>query len=85
MVVRYSRLSQVAATAGAFALWCPEGLIAWGHPMLGGRKPVELSTVQHIKGGGSAFAAILTDGSVETWGDPEMGVIVPKFKISYML
>ena len=33
----------------------------------------QLNDVQQVQSSGSAFAAILADGSVVTWGDPDYG------------
>ena len=70
--------AQLAATEGAFALWCCGGdrVITWGDAIDGGDSSAvtdQLRNVQQIEAGGSAFAAILADGSVVTWGNPRGG------------
>ena len=71
--------AKVAATARAFALFCPGGdrVVTWGYPDDGGDSSEvqdRLRSVWHIEGTlGGAFAAILADGSVVTWGDPDYG------------
>jgi hypothetical protein len=56
---------------GAFALWCcgESRIVTWGHPD-GDSSAVhdQLRNVQQVQGTGIAFAAILADGSVVTWG-----------------
>ena len=68
---------RVAATEGAFAIFCPgSGVIAWGKHDEGGDSSAvqaQLKNVQSIAAGWCAFAAILADGSVVTWGKPENG------------
>eukprot|EP00435_Cladocopium_sp_Y103_P005670 s596_g1.t2 len=69
---------KLAATSGAFALWCVEcaRAVTWGHPECGGdsfRVQDQLKNVQQICGTAGAFAAILADGSVVTWGSPDNG------------
>ena len=71
---------KVAATLGAFALWCPEGdgieLRAWGCPEYGGDSSTVQDQLRHVKQVQAtwfAFAAILADGSLVTWGDPSKG------------
>eukprot|EP00435_Cladocopium_sp_Y103_P036316 s62_g9.t1 len=69
---------KLAATRRAFALWCVEGdgIVTWGDPNQGGdssRVQDHLRNVQQICGTGTAFAAILADGSVVTWGDSNHG------------
>ena len=47
-----------------------------GRPDLGGDSSAvqdQLRNVQQVQGTGLAFAAILADGSVVTWGDPHDG------------
>eukprot|EP00434_Breviolum_minutum_P044108 symbB.v1.2.039357.t1/scaffold6510.1/size23199/1 len=73
---------QLAATGGAFALWCRGGIavVTWGHANFGGDSSAvqdQLKGLQHIQatvfGKAGAFAAILGDGSVVTWGDADCG------------
>eukprot|EP00434_Breviolum_minutum_P041914 symbB.v1.2.037290.t1/scaffold5457.1/size26926/1 len=70
---------QLAATDGAFALWChgDNAIVAWGDPHCGGDNSAvrgQLRGVQQIQATrNGAFAAILEDGSVITWGDPRGG------------
>ena len=66
----------------AFALWCfgGDGIVTWGNPTLGGDSSAvqqQLKSVQQVQGTHSAmealgvsgaFAAILADGSLVTWG-----------------
>ena len=61
---------QLAATNRAFAL-CRSGgesVLAWGNPDHGGAVGPQLRNVQQIQATATAFAAILEDGSVVTWG-----------------
>ena len=67
---------KLAATGHAFALWCigADRVVTWGTPERGGdssRVQHQLKNVQQISGTVGAFAAILADGSVVTWGDPD--------------
>ena len=60
---------KVAATAGAFAIWCCGGdrIVTWGSPEFGFHSSAvqdHLKNVQQIQATGGAFAAILADGSV---------------------
>lgn len=69
---------QLAATAGAFALWCCGGntVITWGDEHSGGDSSGvqdQLKHVQQIRATGGAFAAILADGSIVTWGNVDLG------------
>ena len=69
---------KIAATSGAFALWCAGGdrIVTWGHDVLGGdssRVQDQLRSVQQICSTEFACAAILADGSVLTWGHPNHG------------
>ena len=69
---------QLAATAGAFALWCCGGntVITWGNADLGGDSSAvqdRLKNVQQIQATESSFAAMLADGSIVTWGDEHSG------------
>ena len=59
----------------AFALWCCGGsrILTWGHPRNGGDSSAvqdQLRNVQQVHSTSGAFAAILADGSVVTWGHP---------------
>ena len=49
--------------------------MTWGHPKGGDSSRVQnqLRNVQQICGTGGAFAAILADGSVVTWGHSDCG------------
>ena len=50
--------------------------MTWGRPNFGGDSSEvqdQLKGVQQVQATGSAFAAILADGSVVTWGIPETG------------
>jgi hypothetical protein len=69
---------KVAATKSAFAVWCVGGyqVLTWGDPDTGGDSNAvqnQLKNIQQVCATGSAFAAMLADGSVITWGDPEYG------------
>eukprot|EP00435_Cladocopium_sp_Y103_P050617 s47_g15.t1 len=69
---------KIAATERAFALWCVGGdrIVTWGRSDCGGDSSSvqdQLRNVQQICGTGTAFAAILADGSVVTWGHPNFG------------
>ena len=69
---------QLAATAGAFALWCCGGntVITWGNIDVGGDSSAvqdRLKNVQQIQATESAFAAMLADGSIVTWGNVDLG------------
>ena len=51
-------------------------MVAWGHAYYGGDSSAvqeRLKNVQQIQASGHAFAAILGDGSVVTWGDGGLG------------
>ena len=67
---------QIAATRFAFAVWCvgDDGIATWGN-QFGDSSGVQnqLRNVQQICATHNAFAAILTDGTVVTWGDPKTG------------
>ena len=70
--------AKIASTGGAFAVWCCGGdkIVTWGSPGQGGDCSAvqeQFRNVQEIQATGSAFAAILSDGSVVTWGDPMHG------------
>ena len=67
---------KLAATDKAMALWCCGGnrVVTWGDRGAGGDSSGvkdQLKGVQQVHATCSAFAAILADGSVVTWGDPE--------------
>ena len=68
---------KVAATNGAMALWCPGGgVVTLGRSDSGGdstRVRDQLKNVQQIHATWSAFAAILADGCIVTWGSPASG------------
>ena len=65
---------QLAATGGAFALWChgDSAVVTWGNASCGGDSSAvrdQLRSVVQIQATlDGAFAAILEDGSVVTWG-----------------
>ena len=66
--------AKVAETDQAIALWCCGGhrVVTWGDPDRGGDSSEvkdQLKGVQQVHATGRAFAAILADGSVVTWGD----------------
>ena len=77
--------ARVAATkklcrniTGAFALWCQgcDRILTWGHQQNGGDSSAvqhQLRNVQQVQATFGAFAAILSDGSVITWGNPQRG------------
>ena len=69
---------QLAATEGAFALWChgDSMIVTWGDAYCGGDSSAvqdQLRGVQQIQATGGAFAAILEDGSIVTWGRANEG------------
>ena len=69
---------KVAATHAAIALWCCGGnrVVAWGSPNSGGDSSGvkdQLIGVQQVHATHGAFAAILADGSVVTWGGRNSG------------
>ena len=48
-------------------------VVCWGNRLCGGEMGVDgLGKVKQISASHTAFAAILTDGSVVTWGDPRL-------------
>eukprot|EP00435_Cladocopium_sp_Y103_P043871 s1863_g12.t1 len=64
---------KLASTRKAFAAWCcgGDGVVTWGDPGFGGDSSEvqgQLRNVQHIQATHTAFAAILHNGSVVTWG-----------------
>eukprot|EP00435_Cladocopium_sp_Y103_P055675 s620_g18.t1 len=72
------KIAQIAATPGAFALWCCGGnkIVTWGAAHAGGdisEVQDQLKNVQQVAGSAAAFAAVLADGSVVTWGNPDFG------------
>eukprot|EP00435_Cladocopium_sp_Y103_P017862 s3160_g4.t1 len=78
MLTVVAQQPKIAATRKAFAMWCVggNGIVTWGDPIDGGdssRVQDQLRNVQHISGTDQAFAAILADGSVVTWGRPDYG------------
>ena len=69
---------QLAATEGAFALWCQgdSTSVTWGDAECGGDSSAvqdQLEGVQQIQANKKAFAAILEDGSVVSWGNEDSG------------
>eukprot|EP00435_Cladocopium_sp_Y103_P009833 s1351_g2.t1 len=69
---------KIAATSGAFALWCVGGdrIVTWGQAHAAAdssRIRRQLRSVQQICGISCAFAALLADGSVVTWGHQRSG------------
>ena len=71
---------KAAATESTVALWCSGGgVVTWNRSVLvddsisDGRVRGQLENVQKIHATRDAFAAILADGSVETWGNPDFG------------
>ena len=60
------------ATVRAFAVWCCGGntVLTWGDSSA---VKDQLRNVQQIQVTVDAFAAILADGSVVAWGDPDYG------------
>ena len=78
---------QLAATDYAFAFWCHgHKTVTWGHGNFGGDSSevkVQLWDVKEIQANVGAFAAILADRSVVTWGYFPMVVTAPQFKTSW--
>ena len=69
---------QLAATGGAFALWCrgDSAIVTWGDAGSGSDSSAvrdQLKGVQQIQATDFAFAAIVEDGSVVTWGHEDFG------------
>ena len=62
--------AKLAATRTGFALWChgDSPVVTWGQGSSSSAVRDLLKGVQQIQAGSSAFAAILEDGSVVTWG-----------------
>ena len=59
-------------------MWCHGGstIVGWGDPRRGGDSSAvrdQLRSVRQIQATTRAFAAILADGSVVTWGDAAFG------------
>ena len=48
-------------------------MVTWGLQSIADSLVLELTAVQHIQANSAAFAAILQDGSVVTWGDDARG------------
>ena len=66
----------LAASPAAFALWCcgDDQIVAWGDFESGGCGKLQLRNVQQVQATtNGAFAAILADGSVDAWGEPDYG------------
>ena len=66
----------LAASSVAFALWrCGDDqILAWGDFESGGCGKLQLGNVQQVQSAtNGAFAAILADGSVDAWGEPDYG------------
>ena len=69
---------QLAATEGAFTLWChgDSAVVTWGNAGSGGNSSAvrdQLKGVHQIQANDFAFAAILEDRSVVTWGYTDCG------------
>ena len=69
---------QLAATEGAFALWChgDSAIVTWGGESRGGDSSAvrdQPRGVQQIQATHRAFAAILEHGSIVTWGHADYG------------
>ena len=65
--------AKLSATGRAFALWCQagDGVLTWGDPEFGAvssEVQSHLKNLQQVQASFGAFAAILGDGSVVTWG-----------------
>eukprot|EP00438_Fugacium_kawagutii_P021433 Skav216968 [mRNA] locus=scaffold2531:230799:231776:+ [translate_table: standard] len=76
LTVVFGQKAYIAATDGAFAVWCSGKVVAWGCSASGG----DSSAVQHmllhveqVVATRGAFAALLRSGSVVTWGDSNYG------------
>ena len=68
--------AKVVTTNHAFALWCCGGckVVTWGiYDADSSEVQDQLRGVLHVQANAGAFAAILADGSVVTWGDPDYG------------
>ena len=77
-IVAVAQQPKIAATKGAFALWYPgcNKIVTWGDPNVGGQSAGvqdELRNVQEVHATAYAFAAILADGTVVSWGNPFCG------------
>jgi len=70
-----ARQMKLAATDRAFALWYLGGVVTRGHPKDGGQSQQirNLTKVIEVQATDHAFAAIVADGSVATWGDLRYG------------
>ena len=76
-----TRMMDSGEGGSTFALWCCGGntVVTWGHPDCGTDNSAvrdQLRNVQQVQGTERAFAAILADGSVVTWGNPGLLHIV---------
>ena len=65
----------IAASSQAFALWTfgAEMIVTWGNPSCGGNATMTFGTVHQVQATSAAFAAVLTDGMVATWGHQTYG------------
>ena len=77
---------KVVATSAAFAVFCCGGdrVVSWGAALYGGDSSEvqdQLKAVQELQATHFAFAAILADASVVTWGAPDAGGDAPKSSI----
>ena len=68
------QLPRIAATDGAFALWCHGGdrVVTWGNAEAGGdcsQVQNQLKNLQQVEGKVVAFVALCGDGTVVTWGN----------------
>eukprot|EP00435_Cladocopium_sp_Y103_P010029 s156_g2.t1 len=67
----------IAASDGAFAVWCIGGhVVTWGDGQCGGDSEVvkdQLTHVLKVQSTGKAFAALKSDGKVVCWGHPNFG------------
>ena len=73
--------ANIKATQGAFAVWCcgANRIVTWGLAGFGGDSASvrhRLKNVQQLQATDSAFAALLADGSVVTWGRADWVVTV---------
>ena len=72
---------KLASTDFAFALWSTvrDKVITWGDPKFGGDSTKIQDrlhgSVQQVQGSNAAFAAVLADGSVVTWGHELYGAL----------
>eukprot|EP00435_Cladocopium_sp_Y103_P040989 s671_g11.t1 len=77
--------ANLAASGRAFALFCCGGdqVVTWGDPQNGGDSSEvqdQLKGVQQVQATARAFAAILADGSVVTWGNPDGSEVQDQLK-----